>query len=498
MTLTIIKSIKWSFTIKLLLAAALIALADAFFWGLGTGSVIGAFALAWWAASLAAHRSAWHNKMALGGFAIAAFMAAILIFEPSLLGWILFWAALSVAVLIQRSARFGDAWQWARRLLLHAVTGPFGPLLDLGKRSRARQRIKVGSWTMHLPSLALPALGGAVFLSLFAIANPIISDALSRIDLSNLDVNHLWRAVFWGAVLLIIWSSLRPRRFRFAIRPLADSEPAVIGGVSVLSVMLSLILFNAMFAVQNILDIAFLWRGARLPENLTLAQYAHSGAYPLIATALLAGLFILITTHPKSAMAGNKVIRILIILWTLQNLFLVASSVERTMLYVESFSLTRLRIAAFIWMGLVALGLVLILWRMLTQKSLAWLVNGNALAAIATLMTCSIVDLGSVAARYNVAHKRISAGRPVLPDLCYLEWLGSAAMLPLADLEAQPNLPDEYRQRVNKSRVSIVTSTERQQQDWRHWTWRDAQRLAALPPAMLGKPISYDSGCNRG
>ena len=68
----------------------------------------------------------------------------------------------------------------------------------------------------------------------------------------------------------------------------------IVPDVPLATLTLSLFTFNAIFAIQNGLDIAFLWSGAALPEGVTLAEYAHRGAYPLIATALLAGLFVLV------------------------------------------------------------------------------------------------------------------------------------------------------------------------------------------------------------
>ena len=64
-------------------------------------------------------------------------------------------------------------------------------------------------------------------------------------------------------------------------------------------------LFQAVFALQNGLDLAFLWSGAPLPDGMTLAEYAHRGAYPLIATALLAGLFVLVTLRPGAPTRRN-------------------------------------------------------------------------------------------------------------------------------------------------------------------------------------------------
>jgi hypothetical protein len=47
---------------------------------------------------------------------------------------------------------------------------------------------------------------------------------------------------------------------------------------------------------------------------VSLAAYAHRGAYPLIATALLAGVFVLATMKPGSATAASLAIRRLVIL----------------------------------------------------------------------------------------------------------------------------------------------------------------------------------------
>ena len=119
---------------------------------------------------------------------------------------------------------------------------------------------------------------------------------------------------------------------------------------------------------------------------MTLADYAHRGAYPLIATALLAGLFVLVTLRPGSA---DRRARARSACWSrswiAQNLLLVASTMLRTFDYIEAYSLTRLRIAALIWMGLVAVGLVLICYRLLRGKSGAWLINANMLAALLVL-----------------------------------------------------------------------------------------------------------------
>src|SRR3546814_5518885 len=67
--------------------------------------------------------------------------------------------------------------------------------------------------------------------------------------------------------------------------------------------------YTTLFRSQNALDIAFLWSGAALPGHVTLAEYAHRGAYTLIATALLAGLFVLVVLRPGEAATRSPRVR---------------------------------------------------------------------------------------------------------------------------------------------------------------------------------------------
>src|SRR4029450_12672491 len=96
--------------------------------------------------------------------------------------------------------------------------------------------------------------------------------------------------------------------------------------------------------------------------------YAHRGAYPLVVTALLAAAFVLVAMRPGGPAEKSRVIRPLVYLWVGQNVLLVASSILRLDLYVDIYMLPYWPIAAFIWMGLVALGLILIMARIALNR----------------------------------------------------------------------------------------------------------------------------------
>ena len=489
--------LRGSFWRKVFFAGLLVILADVLLFDGDAGSVLGLFMAAWAGLSFAAHRAGWRNIWSLIAFGLAAGFAAVMTYDPSFLGFVMFLGTLTLAVLLTHIKGVGDGWYWFKRLAFHGIATLFAPLFDLNRLTKARRRSGgKRSVSQMLPNLVLPLVGTLLFVALFAMANPIISGFLDNIQIGGLTENDIARVFFWGIIFVAVWATLRPLRPKSMLNRLAETEPGRMAGVTVASVALSLILFNLLFALQNGMDLLYVWGEV---DDFTLAEYAHRGAYPLIVTALLAGLFVLVTTHPRSEMAGNKFIRALIIIWIAQNLFLVASTAERTLLYIESYSLTELRIAALLWMGLVAVGLVLVTWRMLRGNSLAWLVNGNALAAFVVLTACTLVDLGATAATWNVRHAREVGGEGVQLDLCYLNQLDGSSLKALASLEQNAELDPAFRQRVILVRQQVQERIAARHTQKGGWDWRDAQRVDALKGQSLKRlriPKGYYVACD--
>ena len=461
-----------SFWIKPLLALALASLADLLFYDQRPGSTVGVFALALIAVTLAVHPAVRNDRRARWALLAATAFALIQIDAPSLLGWLLFYTALGVAVLSSRASSAQDGWAWCQRLLFMALFGWVAPLIDLLTRGGQRG-FTASALVRRLPQFALPLVGGGVFLTLFASANPVIGQVLANLQTAPPDVP---RILFWLVMLILAWTFLRPRHLRWPLpTPGAEGELRL-PGVTIASVGLSLVLFNLLFAIENGLDIAFLWSGARLPAGVTLADYAHRGAYPLILTALLAGLFVLVALRPASQTARTPWLRRLVVLWVAQNIVLVASSILRTLDYVQAYSLTRFRFAALVWMGLVGVGLVLICWRMLRGKTASWLIDANLVVTGLVMAACSVVDLGAVAAEWNVRHAREVGGQGAELDLCYLNTLGASAVVPLSELETRPLAP-VFRDRVSWVRERALNDLVVRQNHWRGWTWRGQRRL---------------------
>ena len=472
-------SIRATLVMKAAVAAAFVVLADQLFFAHRPGATVGVFALIGIAGVWLARPGLLRDPRAAVALVLAALLALAMVDRPSLLVWGLYALAVTVAVLSARVARGEPGWRWGQRLVIHVAVAAVGPLIDLVRKLLARRRrgmARTGSIMKAVALIAVPLWGGLVFLALFAAANPLISDALSRLRPPALSVETVVRTIFCSLVAVSAWAALRPR-WRRKLLSLPSLGERALPGVSTASVTLSLIVFNVLFALQNALDIAFLWSGAPLPGGMTLASYAHRGAWSLILTALLAGTFVLITLRPGSETANRPVVRALVMVWVEQNMLLVASRLLRTVDYVEVFSLTRLRLAAMIWMVLVGVGLLLICWRLMRNLSGHWLITANLLTTLTVLAGVGTVNLGPAVAAWNVRHAAEVDGKGAYLDLCYMRKLGPAGLVSLAELEQATQEP-LFKARIASARWQAQQTVMDRQAHWRGWTWRDARRLA--------------------
>lgn len=390
--------------------------------------------------------------------------------------------ALSVAVLtggLHRRARVIVAA--AGRILLR---GPFDLPPDV---YRVAHRVVSTGRAPRVATLigwGVPIALCVVFAGLFSAANPLIEGWISGIPWSALIPGFdLPRTLLWLMLLAIVWAFVAPREesrpklagaavshsveSAVAIAPWALSRPSM--------VLRCIVLFNLLFAVQSATDVAYLWAGLALPPGVTHAAYAHRGAYALVATALLAAAFVLAALRSGGVGERSPLIRVLVCVWIGQNVLLVASAMRRLDLYVEAYGLSILRLAALIWMALVAVGLALILTRIALQRGNAWLVQANLLALAATVYACAFVNFAGTVADYN-AERWSRTGQAF--DLVYAMSLGAEA-IPAIDrvLAGSDDPPTEY---VRWWRRWYARDLRERMGDWRAWTFRDQRLLDYL------------------
>ncbi|PAY04799.1 hypothetical protein CK489_35690 [Bradyrhizobium sp. UFLA03-84] len=459
--------------VKIAATLALAALADWLFYDQRLGLSVVIFAVALACASLFVNLgNLGHRRLLLAGMVMLAGLLPA-IEELNAASLVIIVLALGAGLMLTTNHHLDGLAAGASSLLDLYLVGPFRLFRDV---------ISAFNWpalTRGFTLWCVPLVLGSLFILLFVAANPLLAKWIGQLNPGDpSSYLSMGRALFWIAALAMVWPFVQvkwPRSAELAddARRFATNDPPRTADITSLlsagTILRSLILFNLLFSIQTVLDLIYLWGNGTLPADVTYASYAHRGAYPLIVTALLAAGFVLVTMRPGGAAERSRVMRALVYFWIGQNVLLVISSMLRLDLYVQTYLLTYWRIAAFVWMLLVVLGLVLILGRIVLQRSNDWLIRTNLLALTVVLYACSLINFAAIIGDYNISHSREALGSGVNLDIDYLVRLGPQA-LPAIDrglaLHAyDPNLV--YR------RNCLVKEQRERMTSWRSWGFRN-------------------------
>jgi len=479
-----------AFAVKPAIVLALAALADWLFYGQRIGVSAVGFAITLACGALLANFARLNKTQVLlaGALVLAALVPAIEEFNAASFFFIVL--ALGVGLSLTTGPKLTGAGEQAAALCDLYLVGPFRLLRD------AISAFSLPALTAGFTTWFIPVVLTSMFGFLFVSANPLLEKWISLMNPgSATSFISAGRILFWVLALSIVWPFIhvRWRRRSEVTADLAvaetetkDKQERTVDFLGAATILRSLILFNLLFAVQTALDVFFLWGNATLPADISYAAYAHRGAYPLILTALLAAGFVLVTMRPGGPAEQSNVIRPLVYLWVAQNVLLVASSILRLDLYVQIYLLTWWRIAAFIWMLLVALGLLLIVARIRLNRSNEWLIRANLVTLTATLYVCSLVNFTAIIADYNVDHSREVSGNGFTVDINYLFQLGPQALpainRAIALRGSDPNLVSRRDCLVEQHRSDLAS--------WRAWGFRSWRLQRALEAQQKRSTVS--------
>ena len=398
---------------KLIIAVATTAMADWLFWEQTPGLSVVLFTLLLAGAVLSSGviRTSGGDRLLAAGFLAAGLIP---IFEDvNALSLFFAVAGMSAFSLIMAGQYRGTLGRRICAQMEMIVMGLGWLFVDLSTARAASHRFgRPRAWKQWLADWLNAIFFGSIFVILLVMANPLIENVFLYLDpASVISWENFARLIFWLFVFAAAWPFLRPRIRRtdasrlyfqgFGPGPDLSRFWALFNTVAIRR---SLVLFNLLFAAQTAMDMAYLWSGAALPDGMNYATYAHRGAYPLIATALLTGAFVLVAMRRGAAPSEDGLVRFLVYLWIGQNVLLVVSSMLRLYLYVEVYSLTYWRFAAFVWMLLVTCGLVLIVARVALGRTNLWLVTANGVALAIALYACAFLNIPRIIAVYNVFH----------------------------------------------------------------------------------------------
>ena len=459
--------------LRILLLVVLIALADVLMWQVAAGVSLAVFGIAMvTAAILVVEPGMNRRRLAICSMtALLSVLPIVEIVQPLTV------IILSVGIALSLSMIAGlRTHQFLRGTLRLLWVGLFQTIADgwAGIASASHVSVQKEQVRGVVLGWGLPIVLTGVFAMLFAQANPILDKWLIDLIPNSIPTPNPTRLIFWAFIALLSWPCLILWRLRERLVATRHTVKAArtVAVVNPRSIMRSLVMFNMLFAVQTGMDVFILYGGGDLPEGMSYAKYAHRGAYPLVLTALLAGVFALIS---KPFAKDAPVLRILLLIWVGQNLALVVGSLVRLELYIDTYGLTHWRIAALIWMGLVVAGLGVMWLQISKDHTNGWMMLRVGVLAGLTLYACAFISFDRVIAHYNLTND-------VRLDRTYLCNLGEAALPEVLELTGVD--ATNYCSHLRSPDLDTAFVPE----DWREWgfrNWRVRRSLQSMTEAAM-------------
>jgi len=170
------------------------------------------------------------------------------------------------------------------------------------------------------------------------------------------------------------------------------------------SVVVATFLFcvNILYAVFAYVQFSTLFGAfqSALPQNITYAEYARQGFFQLVAIASINLVFVILSVllTRRNSISGI-IVRIMSILLIAFTFVMLASAGYRMKMYIEVFSLSKLRVLVSIFMGLIAILLLLALIKEFSIKFKFF--KASIIASILVLLFTNFINTNAFIAKYN-------------------------------------------------------------------------------------------------
>lgn len=263
--------------------------------------------------------------------------------------------------------------------------------------------------------IAVPIALSAIFIGVFALANPLVAGwlDLAAEALLSIGVPPLGRLVTWSLAALAALALLRPACRLARGLEAADTAPSA----STLSVTIGRNVFvslNLVFLAYHLLDAPFLV-GGRPPQGMTTQHYAHAGA--LWLTVALAMLTAVVGVAFRGALAHDaraRAVRALAYVWIAQGLVLALGTYRRIGIHIAHTGLSNLRIVGILGTTLVVVGVILVATKLHRRRTFTWILRRQLDAFALTFVLFAVAPTHWISAQVNVSRLMSGEQGPLL------------------------------------------------------------------------------------
>lgn len=331
---------------------------------------------------------------------------------------------------------------------------------------------------LRISAVAIPIVGAVIFLSLYASANPVFSQAFNWLSFDSLPFTLFLAFLLAGFFFyhplkrLNSWHDQQGFQILRQRKPLSHAHPLSLK-FEIRTAFILLLLLNLLLFFFNASDLHYLMSGHIPVEGFSHADFVHQGIYTLIVSIVLAISIILYYFRGNiNFFQANTTLKKLAYIWIAQNLLLAISSAYKNALYIEEFSLTYKRIGVFVYLLMAIIGLITTYQKLQQKRTLWYLLHINSWCLIVILLINSYVPWDPIITSYNL-------NKSNEPDYGYLISLSDSNIPTLLPYLNDGLLNDRERSAFEDKIKSF--QKEKKSQSWLSWNYQDHLTLQALP-----------------
>lgn len=294
------------------------------------------------------------------------------------------------------------------------VTLPITLILDLFSLKNQPVK-KYGSIVKYLFLSIIPIILAAVFLIIYSISNPILTQFLSQLNFKFISIGFI---LFGLYAFVVIYGLMRPKgvdslvTFEEKKANNLNTEQNVLytSFLKFFSIKSEIYIASAVFILLNLilglnngLDVYYLFIKKILPLHLSYTDFIHQGVNALILSIFLAiGLIMYFFSSRLNFIKNAQFIKALAYIWIVQNGMLVYLCFYKNQLYITNYGLTYKRIGVYTFLLLALIGLGCTFWKILKYKTNYFLIRKNSWALYLTVVMISSYDWDQAITNYNL------------------------------------------------------------------------------------------------